>query len=204
VQDGLLYGVGDNGGVYTIDTDDATAKLVSQLTIALNGSSFGVDFNPAADRLRIVSDSGQNLRHNVNAGGTTVLDGTLTYNSTDPATGVAGAAYTNNDMSALTATTLYDLDANLDQVAIQSPANAGMLAATGKLTVDTTASVGFDIYSIVRDGVAMENRGIASLTSSTGVSGLYRITLTTGRAQSLGRFATQNTVVDIAVPLNQL
>jgi hypothetical protein len=31
--------------------------------------SFGVDFNPAADRLRIISDAGQNLAHNVNAGG---------------------------------------------------------------------------------------------------------------------------------------
>ena len=47
---------------------------MSQLTIPLDGTVFGVDFNPAADRLRIISDTGQNLRHNVNAGGVTLME----------------------------------------------------------------------------------------------------------------------------------
>ncbi|WP_345983214.1 DUF4394 domain-containing protein [Streptomyces sp. DSS69] len=58
VQDGKLYGVGDQGGVYTLGTADARAVKVSQLTVALSGGHFGVDFNPAADRLRVVSDTG--------------------------------------------------------------------------------------------------------------------------------------------------
>ena len=68
VQDGLLYGVGNGGGIYTIDTSSAVATLVSQLSmgVVLDGAFFGVDFNPAADRLRIISDNGQNLAHNVN------------------------------------------------------------------------------------------------------------------------------------------
>ena len=76
VQDGQLYGVGNNGGVYTIDPNTAQATFVNQLTVPLDptATSFAVDFNPAADRLRIVSDQGQNLRHNVNAGGTTATD----------------------------------------------------------------------------------------------------------------------------------
>ena len=52
VQDGELYGVGDGGGVYRIDTASAAATLVNRLTEPLVGASFGVDFNPAADRLR--------------------------------------------------------------------------------------------------------------------------------------------------------
>ncbi len=79
VQDGKLYGVGNGGGVYTIDTTTAHATLVNSLTVALSGTRFGVDFNPAADRLRIISDTGQNLAHNVNAGGVTAANGTLTY-----------------------------------------------------------------------------------------------------------------------------
>ena len=76
VQDGLLYGVGNGGGVYTIDRRTGVASFVNSLNfngnpVALSGSFFGVDFNPAADRLRIISDTGQNLAHNVNAGGTT-------------------------------------------------------------------------------------------------------------------------------------
>ena len=60
----MLYGVGNGGGVYSIDPATAQASFVSQLSVALDGTSFGVDFNPAAGRLRIVSDAGQNLRHN--------------------------------------------------------------------------------------------------------------------------------------------
>ena len=108
VQDKALYGVGDEGGVYTLSAK-AKATKVSQLTVALSGTKFGVDFNPAADRLRVVSDNGQNLRHDVNPGGATIVDGTLTYPpATTPASGVSGAAYTNNDLDAATATTLFD------------------------------------------------------------------------------------------------
>ena len=101
VQDGALYGVGNGGGVYRLDTSNATATLVNVLTVALEGTSFGVDFNPAADRLRIVSDTGQNLRHNVIAGGTTIADLALNYTPGTNATGIVGAAYTNNDLDAL-------------------------------------------------------------------------------------------------------
>ena len=98
VQNGQLYGVGNGGGIYTIDTNTAAATRVSHLTVPLDGNSFGVDFNPAADRLRIISNTGQNLRHNVNAGGMTTADGALNYAAGTPATGVTAIAYTNNDL----------------------------------------------------------------------------------------------------------
>lgn len=205
VQDGNLYGVGNAGGVYTINTTTAAATFVNRTTVALSGTSFGVDFNPAADRLRIISDTGQNLRHNVNAGGVTINDVPLSYSATGTpvATGVTGAAYTNNDLDATTATTIFDIDTNLDQVAIQSPANNGILAATGKLTVDTTTNVGFDIYSTVREGVTVDNRGYASLTMANNVVSFYTINLTTGKATSRGAFREQDRVIDIAIPLAQ-
>ena len=58
---------------------------------------------------------------------------------------MTGAAYTNNDLATDTATTLFDLDTTLDQVALQAPANAGTLSATGKLGVDAGGDAGFDI-----------------------------------------------------------
>jgi hypothetical protein len=198
VQDGLLYGVGDGGGVYVLDTDNANATLVSQLTIALEGSSFGVDFNPAADRLRIVSNAGQNLRHNVNAGGTTTLDTPLSYAAGVTATGVAAAAYTNNDLDPSTGTTLFDIDVALDQVVIQSPANSGMLVATGLLGTDAAAVAGLDIFSSSFPNSS--NRALAALTVG-GKSKLYRIKVLTGRASSVGRF--ERPVIDLAVPLGQ-
>jgi hypothetical protein len=209
VQDGRLYAVGSAGGIYTIDTKTAVATNVSNLTVKLEGDSFGVDFNPAANALRVVSNAGQNLRHPF-AGpvpGPTVMDDPLDYPPPSPtntsglkALGIAGAAYTNNDLSADTATTLFDLDTMLDQVAIQAPPNNGSLAATGKLTVDADPAAGFDIYTTLKKGVAVANAGFASL-SVAGDYGFYSVKLTTGKAVKLGRFKEQ--IVDIAIPLRQ-
>ncbi|MGC4806932.1 DUF4394 domain-containing protein [Micromonospora sp. DT233] len=202
VQDGKLYGVGAAGGVYVLSTTNASASKVSQLSVALNGQSFGVDFNPAADRLRVVSDRGQNLRHNLNDGAT-VADGNLTYPpATAVALGVTGAAYTNNDLSAETATTLFDIDTTLDQVAVQSPANSGQLAATGKLGVDAASQAGFDIYSVVRDGRTTQVKGFAVLQVGGG-STVYAVDVLTGAVGAQGTFSGR-TVVDLALPLNQL
>ena len=209
VQDNRLYGVSRSGGVYMLDLRTAMATKVNQLSVALEGSSFGVDFNPAADRLRIVSDTGQNLRHNVNDAGVTIVDDPLDYPATingvgPAATFVTGSAYTNNDLSANTATTLYALDSMRDQIALQSPPNDGTLAATGALTVDTGPAVGFDIYSTIRSGVTVGVQGLASLQTAAGANNLYSISLPTGKATFRGRFPGQYKVIGIAIPLNQL
>ena len=202
VQDGQLYGVGNGGGIYTLDTNTAVATLVSQLTVGLDGYFFGVDFNPAANALRIISNTGQNLRHPF-AGplaGQTQTDATLNYVAGTPATGLTGAAYTNNDLDPNTGTTLFDIDTSLNQVAIQSPPNAGSLVATGLLTVDPDTPVGFDIYTRLPDGVATTNSGFASLVVG-GVTGFYRINFLTGQAILIDYF--YDAVIDIAIPLNQ-
>ncbi|MBC2907552.1 DUF4394 domain-containing protein [Streptomyces cupreus] len=201
VQDGRLYGVGDAGGVYTLGTSNAVATKVSQLSVALQGTAFGVDFNPAADRLRIISDTGQNLRHDVNvATGGTVVDGTLTTPpATTPALGVTGAAYTNNDLDAATATSLFDIDTTNNTVVLQSPANAGTLAPTGNLGVDAGPSAGFDIYFSPKDGT---NRGFAALATG-GSYRFYKVNLLTGEADSAGAFPSGQQVFDVALPLNQ-
>jgi hypothetical protein len=198
VQDGLLYGVGNGGGIYKFAGAPGVATLDSQLTEPLEGASFGVDFNPAADRLRIVSDSGQNLRHNLNDD-TTTKDMPLN-NAGVVAVGVVGAGYTNNDLAVTTATTLFDLDSALDQISIQSPPNNGSLAGTGKLGVDAGAIAGFDVYSRLEKDVAVANWGFAVIDVA-GSRGFYRIDLLTGRAIPLGTLAVPLT--DIAVPLDQ-
>ena len=205
VQDKQLYGVSRSGGIYRIDLAGAVATKVGNLTVMLDGSSFGVDFNPAADRLRIVSDTGQNLRHNITAG-TTIADDPLDYPPATPvnaigpnAMGVTGSAYTNNDLSAATGTTLYALDTTLDQVALQSPPNDGTLAATGKLGVEAGIDTGFDIYSSARGGV----QALASIATSGGKSSLYSIDLPTGKATLRGDFPAQYRVIGIAIPLEQ-
>lgn len=208
VQDRKLYGVGDQGGIYTLSTSSARATKVSQLSVALSGNAFGVDFNPAANRLRVVSDTGQNLRHNIDdpngapAAGTTATDGTLTIPpATTPAAGITGVAYSNNDLDANTATSLFDLDTMLDQIEIQSPANAGTLAPTGKLGVDAIGDVGYDIFSSVgRDGRTSGNAGYATINTGNGAA-FYQVGLLAGKATRVGAFPRNRQVVDIALPL---
>ncbi|MFG2004270.1 DUF4394 domain-containing protein [Spirillospora sp. NPDC048911] len=211
VQNGKLYGVGNQGGIYTLHTGNAYATKVSQLTAPLQGTSFGVDFNPAANRLRVISDTGQNLRHNIDdpagapAAGVTATDGTLTNPPVPPAqtgataTGVTGAAYTNNDLDAATSTTLFDLNTTLDQTTLQSPANAGNLAPAGTLRGDAGPNAGFDVYYSAANGT---NTGYASLRVGSQYR-FHRINLLTGRAIPVGAFPSQRQVVDVALPLNQ-
>jgi hypothetical protein len=209
-ENGKLYGVAKNGGIYTISAKDAKATKVATMSVVPSGASFGVDFNPVVDRLRIVSDTGQNLRVDVTSGMTTA-DTALTNPvpppgmGTTPAAGVTGAAYTNNDRIAKTdtATTLFDLDTAIDRAAIQSPANAGTLAPTGKLGIDAAAASGFDIYSTLRGGQARSNVGYAALSNGTR-SSLYKVDLLDGSLKSLGQFSTKKgQIIGLALQLNQ-
>lgn len=211
VQNGALYGVGNSGGVYSIDHRNAEATRQGQLSVALDGTFFGVDFNPAANALRITSDRGQNLRQPFAATGdattgATVTDTSLTNPAAPPATdrptatGISGSAYTNNDLDARTSTTLFALDASLDQLDLQSPANAGLLAATGKLGVDARPDAGFDIYSTVRGGRTVAVEGYAVVDAGKGYRA-YQVNLFTGELTDLGKFPTP--VTDLAIGLDQ-
>ena len=203
--EGQLYALGSNGGFYShsVGDDGVAATKKSQLDVALQGGAFDIDFNPTVDRLRIVSDAGQNLRANVDTG-VTVVDGSLNAAGA-PVTGVVGAAYTNTDTDPATSTTLYDIDAALDRVLLQSPPNDGGLVAVGNLGVDATPAVGFDLYSELATTPAgttttVDVHGFASLQVG-GVAGFYSITPFSGAASMIGAFDVD--VVDISLPLYQ-
>jgi hypothetical protein len=206
VADSTTYGVGDRGGIYRLGLGDATATKVSQLTVPLEGRAFDIDFNPAANRLRVISDTGQNLRHNLDdptgtpPPGVTVADTPLTMPpATQPAAGVTGAAYYNNDLDPATATTLFTVDPTRNQVAIQSPANAGLLAATGTVGVDADAGsdAGFDIH-YSPGGASAQGQGLAALKSN-GTYRMYQVELLTGRARLVGAFPAARQVTDLTV-----
>ena len=129
---GQLYGVGSTGRLYLIDASSGRASMVGSAPLALAGTRFGVDFNPTVDRLRIVSDAGENLRVNPDTGALVLADGALTAGFI-----VTAAAYTNNFAGATT-TALFDLDTTGDQLLLQNPPNAGMLTVVGALGIDVT------------------------------------------------------------------
>jgi len=208
-KDGLLYGISSTGRIVTIvpatgvatvkatlaaDASDTTAPYT-----AVAGATFAVDFNPVADRLRVISNTGQSLRINVDTGATTT-DGAINRAGALPV--VTGAAYTNS-YAGTTATSLYDIDLASANLALQNPPNDGTLVNVGALGVAVAGDVGFDIAGGA-NGLA-----IAALrTTATGPSSLYRVDLTTGAAVLLTGTATTSAVgsgtvglTDIAISL---
>lgn len=176
---GELYALGSTSRLYVINKTTAAAVLVAPLSMPLSGVAFGVDFNPTVDRLRIVSDTGQNLRVNPVTG---VVNNDATLNG--PTLNVASAAYTNS-FSGSTITTLYDISTATDTLYLQgglngtpSP-NGGTLTAVGLLNAgDVTNVIGFDTLSA--DGSAFAAMTVAGATS------LYTINLSSGAAASIG------------------
>ncbi len=176
---GELFAVTNGSRLYVINKTTAAATSPRSLSVALAGTTFGVDFNPTVDRIRIVSNTGQNLRVDPSNGVTTV-DAAIN----GAATGVEAAAYTNS-FSGATSTTLYDISATTDTLYIQNPPNNGTLVAVGALGLDFTDVNGFDILS-------SDSTALAALTTG-GATNLYRINLTTGGASSLGAIGAGNT-----------
>lgn len=181
--DQRLVGVGQAGGtgtVYAIDSQTGAATSINT-GFTLAGTAFGVDFNPVPNALRIVSNTGQNLR--IINGGTGTVNTDTPLNPGTP--GVVGAAYSNNFAGA-TVTTLFDINSGSGTLVTQggpngvpSP-NLGQLFPVGPLGVNTTDLVGFDISP--NSGVAF-----ASLTPvGAPGSSLYTINLGTGAATLIG------------------
>lgn len=184
---GQLYGVGSSSRLYIINpvTGTSVALGTGPFSPALSGSMVGLDFNPTVDRIRLITNTGQNLRLHPETGAVAATDGNIN--------GVAGAiitggAYTNNKSGAAT-TTLYDIDPVTDRLYRQDPPNNGTLADVGPLGLDITAVGGFDI--------SPNGDAIASVTFG-GATELDQVNLTTGRLQKLGDLPSN--VIGIAIP----
>jgi len=81
--DGMLYGLQLDGQIVTIDMKSGQATMKSKLDQMLpEGVALTVDFNPVADRMRVVGADGINLRIKVEDGKTTV-DGWLRFADAD-------------------------------------------------------------------------------------------------------------------------
>jgi len=183
---GLLYGLGSSSRLYLINPTTGAASQVGsgQFSTLLSGTTFGFDFNPTVDRIRVVSDLDQNLRLNPNDGTVAAVDLSLNYAAGDPFFGLSpnvnAAAYANNVPGALS-TTLYVIDSAQNSLAIQNPPNNGTLTTVGLLAIDASRFNGFDISGLTGIGYA------ATPAASGGpAADLYIINLATGGASLVG------------------
>lgn len=180
-MNGRLYAMGSNSKIYGVDlgsgaaTELASLQLESTEPVMLSGTYFGVDFNPAADRLRVVSDNGQNLRINVD-NGVTILDGPLKIGVAGPTPFVTAAGYTNSYPGVIPANTaLYDIDSESNTLYKQSPPNDGTLVEPLSIGVDVDPNIGFDIGNVSGMGYGIFTVG--------GTTSFYTVNLATGAAE---------------------
>ena len=189
--DGMLYGLVADGTVVTIDPASGKATQKSKLETTLPaGTMATVDFNPAADRLRVIGSDGTNLRANVDDGKVT-KDGQLKFADGDMHKGktpkIVAGAYTNS-MKGAKETILYDIDAT-GAVVRQVPPNDGVLNSIGMLGMGAENAA----FDIVADGNG-GNEGWLMAGDT-----LYRVDLATGKGTSVGKIAgVSGTVRDIA------
>ena len=159
------------------------------------GDGYGVSFNPVADRIRVVSTSGENLRRHPDTGAEDGIDIALHY-ATPGAPNVVHLAYTNS-MAGATLTTAYGIDSATDTlVRIGGPdgtpsPNDGLLTPIGALGVDADNVGGFDIR-------AGSNTANAALRVG-GASRLYTVNLATGVATLIGPIGDTTTVDGLAI-----
>jgi hypothetical protein len=218
---GALYAYGSDARLYTVDAATGVATVVPgetdagvatfDVTLDSTSTSYGFDFNPVADRIRVHNDRGQNFRlhpangRSVNAAG----DGTLTYEDGGVAAAIVGSAYTNSVSPKPSATALFGIDPALDQLnaffSIDGGTTGGFAGVrrVGSLGVDVEAVAGFDIHGGSSDPdagapVATALEAYAAFTVGAETA-LYRVDLTTGAATKLGAIAHDRRLRGLAI-----
>jgi hypothetical protein len=173
---GEWYALGSTGRLYRLDVVTGAATPVGAGPFgALSGLSFGFDFSPVTDRIRVVSDFGQNLRLNPDTGTLASTDSTL-----NGATSSLVAAAHSDSYAGATLTTLYGIDSQTDALYTLDPPANGATMAVGPLGIDVVALAGFDIETGSGIGYAV----LGPPPGST--SELYAVSLATGTATLAG------------------
>lgn len=191
VARGQLYALSAKGQLYRLDTaNGALAPLGAGVVLAGGTTVTGFDFNPVADRIRVTTDQGLNLRLHPDTGALASADPAPAYVPGDASAGrtprLAGVAYTYNKQDEKL-TTNYAIDVAAGTLVMQgskegvqpvvSP-NTGKLTTVGTLQVGPVDDATFDIADI-------NNAALAALRSGP-TTRLYTIDLSSGQAQLIG------------------
>ena len=225
-SNGKLYALSSAMRLYTLDTASGIATPVGTgpMAVRLTGTEFGFDFNPVVDRIRLVSDKGENLRLHPDTGAVVdadpgrpgvQIDVPLRYDEEDENGGrlprISGAAYSNSGVADAKVTTNFAIDAGLGVLVTQgtregtSPAfapatpNTGRLFTVGPLGVQPDGPVSFDIARGAASGSRTGTAFAAFIPLGRNATTLYQINLQTGKATDLGVIDRGEPVTGIAI-----
>ncbi len=225
--DGRLYALSTNTttGYQLYSVNLTTAALTPVGPVGTVATAFpptvSMDFNPAADRLRVVTSdvagggfaAARSYRINPNDGVLVGEDTALAYVAGDPNGGNSppvptGIAYDRNDNNPATATTLFAWDFRFDTLSrVGSIDGTPISPNSGQLTTVFTqpvfltgnAGLGFDVGA---GAIAYLSYVAAPLSRGTGGPEAFsRINLATGAVTAIGTFPNGINVLDISTQL---
>lgn len=189
---GQLYALSSASRLYHINENSGAATVLgtAPFSPAYSGDNPSLDFNPTVDRVRLVTESGQNLRLHPELGTVVATDGSIN-GGMNPR---IGAVAYSNSFSGTTSTALFDIDFEQDKLYKQVPPNDGGLEEVGDLGVDFDGIGAMDINA--------DNSVALAVNRKDDESRLYTIDLSTGEAMWVGTFAQP--VVSIAFKTNPI
>jgi hypothetical protein len=197
---GALYGFASSGNLYRINPFTGVATLDVSPSTSM-GTVQHSDFNPAADRARILSAGNMNFRitPSVQSAGPSAMPGQVTADgsfafASGSGTGtpnLVGAAYTNN-FDGTSMTSLYTIDLNSLYLNSGTP-QFNTLGLVGALGFTLSGINGFDIS---------QSSGTAFLSDG---DNLYTVNLSTGGTTLVGTIggalgADTISIATVAVP----
>jgi len=203
-----LYALGSTSRLYVLNTSTGAATQVGggQFTPLLNGTFFGFDFDPVADRARVVSDNHQNLLLHPETGVVTAVYESTAYAPGDVNTGgsseVTALAYTNNFAGATT-TTLYGFDYDHSGLLVKiDPLDSGKLKTVGRVlgtyTGDAWPDDKFAAFDIADTGTAYMAVEFVDMDAGP-MRSFFTIDLATAATTFLGSIGTGEFIRSIAV-----
>jgi Domain of unknown function (DUF4394)/PEP-CTERM motif len=171
-SNGLLYGLGDDLAIYTINQFTGLATALGG-PLAITGTNFGFDFNTVVDAIRIVSNNGSNYVANANTG---TLNGTFTpvaFAAGDPNAGMTPVVTANGY-----------IHGSASQFAISTGQDVLVTQANNLGTLNTVGSLGVAIGPRASFDVGFDRVGYLA-----DVNRFYTVNLNTGAATFVGNLS---------------
>jgi hypothetical protein len=174
--------------IYVIDPATGVATgFASTATVPTPGSQWGMSFNPAADRIRLVNANGENIRINP-------INAAFSGNDSDlsspvaPAPVVDAVAY-DRQFPGATQTTLFAINRATHSLAVQGGINGAVPPGPNGGSITDIGPLTIALNQASATGLEMTSNGILFATlrpSSNNLTGLYTVNVSTGAATLVG------------------
>jgi hypothetical protein len=183
---GIVSAANDSGRIYVIDpgTGAATQVGTTPFKTNLQSTEYGIDFNPAVDRIRVVNRGEDNVRVYPDTGELVTTDANLTPGDID-----AIAYDQNNDGTPQT--TLWGYDSGTDRVVRIGGVNGGPPEASpnsGMVATPFGAGSGISTTGRAEMDFAPGGNGFMTGQTAGSVYSLYTLNMSAGTVTLVGAF----------------